>query len=206
MGPVILRRPRRSADTQKLSAAEEYKRSIDPRMDNALGEITSVSGIIITPFDLQPEQVRIIDIAHALSRQCRFVGHCAGFLSVAEHSVRVAAIVEKTNPELALTGLLHDASEAYLGDVARPIKHLDGMAAYREAEQRAEQVISSVYGTVYPLPPEVIDADRQQFVIEMKTDRWNPSMSMRPETAKALFLSEFERLDAGRRRAKRIPF
>lgn len=114
--------------------------------------------------------------------------------------MRRIASVERQYPELALTGLLHDASEAYLGDIARPIKHLPEMAPYRLAEDRAGRVLAEVFGTTYPLPPEVIAADREQLAIEMKGDRWDARRAMMPDQAKQLFLAEFECLSVGRRR------
>jgi len=70
--------------------------------------------------DPQPEEIDIIDIAHSLSLTCRYGGHCKQFYSVGDHSIRVAEIVPD---ELKLRALLHDAAEAYLTDLPRPIKY-----------------------------------------------------------------------------------
>ena len=70
------------------------------------------------------EDIYISDIAHALSLTCRFGGHCSVFYSVAEHSIIVGKILEDqgADPLTVLAGLLHDAEEAYLPDIPRPIK------------------------------------------------------------------------------------
>lgn len=80
---------------------------------------TTFSGVQFWPLDPRPEEVRIVDIAHALSRICRYGGHCLDWYSVAQHSIMVSELVP---PELALHGLLHDAEEAYTGDLVRPLK------------------------------------------------------------------------------------
>ena len=77
------------------------------------------SGRRIDRFDLDPARVDIVDIAHSLANTCRFGGHCREFYSVAEHCVRVSSVVPKTD---ALWGLMHDAAEAYIGDIPTPIK------------------------------------------------------------------------------------
>jgi 5'-deoxynucleotidase YfbR-like HD superfamily hydrolase len=82
--------------------------------------IQTYQGGCFEPFNPHPDQIHIRDIAHALALTCRFTGHCLDFYSVAQHSVMVSQIVSHKH---ALAGLLHDASEAYLTDVASPIKH-----------------------------------------------------------------------------------
>lgn len=117
-------------------------------MDERKGDwICTFTGRQFFPFDPRPEDVCAEDIAHALSLQCRFTGHVREFYSVAEHCVRVAqAVYERSEPGFdritsCLYGLLHDASEAYLTDVARPVKRSPEMVGYREAEKRIEAVI-----------------------------------------------------------------
>jgi hypothetical protein len=91
-------------------------------------------------FDLaspRAEQVKLTDVALALAKLCRFAGHCRGFYSVAEHSMLVADILQAwgEGPQVQLIGLLHDAHEAYTGDLTRPMK-----LAMRESPQAALQV------------------------------------------------------------------
>jgi uncharacterized protein len=81
--------------------------------------IQTYTGLKFYPLNPRSKDVRIEDIAHALSLKCRFGGHCRIFYSIAQHSMLVANHVPI---EYELVALLHDASEAYLPDVARPIK------------------------------------------------------------------------------------
>src|ERR1700683_336889 len=94
--------------------------------------IVTFSGRRFYVLDPRPSDVRIEDIAHSLSLQCRFNGHVKNFYSVAQHSVLVS---ERCDPADALYGLLHDASEAYIGDMSAPLKHTDEMTAFRDAER-----------------------------------------------------------------------
>ena len=86
-------------------------------------------------------QIDIQDIAHALSMLCRFNGHCTQFYSVAEHSVHVSYEIA---PDLALVGLLHDAAEAYLGDVPSPLKKK--LSQFSKFEWKMELVIGEKFG------------------------------------------------------------
>ncbi len=84
------------------------------------------------------------DIAHHLAAVSRYSGATKAPYSVAEHSVIVSLYVP---PEHALEGLLHDATEAYLGDIIRPIKRLFG-TEYGEVEHRLAAVIFEKFGVV----------------------------------------------------------
>lgn len=88
------------------------------------------------PEDLTRNLYHSEDIATALAKICRFNGHCDGFYSVAEHSVLVSHLVPF---RLALPALLHDASEAYLGDMVTPLK--DRCPDYRRFEQVVQDEI-----------------------------------------------------------------
>lgn len=113
------------------------------------------------PLDPKPEEVHIEDIARALSMLCRYGGHVARFYSVAEHSVHVSRMVyaRTKSAELSLWGLLHDASEAYIADVTRPVKHQRAMQPYRDAEKKLQAVICEAFGLPVLEPREVTEAD-----------------------------------------------
>lgn len=121
------------------------------------------TGIQFYPLDPQPEDICIDDIAHALSKICRFGGHTKEFYSVAQHSVIVSNIVP---PHLALTGLMHDATEAYIGDVVRPLKY--SLPDYIQIEQRLWEVIAERFNLPSVLPPEIKHADNRALVTERR--------------------------------------
>lgn len=99
------------------------------------------SGKRVSVQNPRPDQFDIKDIAYALSNTCRFNGHCAGFYSVAEHSVAVALRLPRN---LRLAGLLHDATEAYLGDIPSPIKQF--LPDYKLIEARFERALQAKFG------------------------------------------------------------
>jgi hypothetical protein len=115
----------------------------------------------VDPLNPIVDAINIEDIAHALARQCRYNGHCVGFLSVARHSIWVAEYLksEGYDETMQLTGLLHDAAEAYLGDLVRPLKHTEFGKLYLEVEEILEGVIAERFGLPFPIPAEVRAAD-----------------------------------------------
>lgn len=118
--------------------------------------IQTHSGRRFNPTDPNPMAIVIQDIAHALSMQCRFSGHCRKFYSVAQHSVLVSYIC---NQEDAFWGLMHDASEAYLVDVPRPLKRSGKFNAYIEFEAQMQQAICTRFNLPLVEPPSVKKAD-----------------------------------------------
>lgn len=114
------------------------------------------SGQRFYPLDPRPEEIHPEDIAHALSMICRYGGHVKRFYSVAEHCWRMSY---KVHPEDALWALLHDASEAYVGDMVRPLKR--HMPHYRAAEEAIQIAIAKRFGLTWPYPADVVEADNR---------------------------------------------
>ncbi len=112
------------------------------------------SGGRFYPLDPRPEDLDLADIAHSLSHICRYGGHVDRFYSVAEHCVLLSHAVA---PEHALWALLHDATEAYVGDMVRPLKA--HMPDYCQVEDRIMDIVALRYGLDGPMPAEVKDAD-----------------------------------------------
>jgi hypothetical protein len=119
------------------------------------GYILLRSGKYLNLLDPDPDLITIEDISEALSKLCRFTGHTHGFYSVGEHSLWVARFLPD---HLKLEGLLHDASEAYLGDVSSPLKDL--IPGYRNLEAQMDYVIRSKFKLPLTCSPEVKRMDR----------------------------------------------
>ncbi|QDP56941.1 MAG: hypothetical protein Unbinned2691contig1000_15 [Prokaryotic dsDNA virus sp.] len=168
--------------------------------------ITTVNG---KWFDiLKPEEYdySVDEIAHALSNLCRYTGHVNSFYSVAEHSVLVSRLVPDN---LALTALLHDASEAFLGDVSSPLKKL--LPEYKRIEENVEKAIARHFGLKFPYPAEVHEADKRMYWQErqsianngvrdalwhqdLRATRKVEAKGMAPHMAKRMFLSRYKEI------------
>jgi hypothetical protein len=125
------------------------------------------SGVEFYIYDPRPEDIHVQDIAHALAMQCRFNGHCRSFYSVAEHSVRVAMLlIDEETDAVAFWGLMHDASEAYCGDMVRPMKR--GMPEFRAVEAKLTAAICTRFRLDPIEPPAVKVADNRLLATERR--------------------------------------
>lgn len=130
--------------------------------------INVFSGRQFYPMAPRAEDIDIVDIAHSLSRTCRYTGHSLRHYSVAEHSVRVAEAVKNLGHDDAAQAFacLHDAAEAYLADVASPVRRTPEMAAFNEADTRLQTVINHHYGLRGAQPDIVKHVDRLIITVE----------------------------------------
>lgn len=161
------------------------------------------SGKQFWPLDPRASEVDIVDIAHSLSQQCRYGGHCERFYSVAEHSVYVSRMAPA---KYKLTALLHDATEAYCVDVPRPIKRF--LTNYKEIEDRIWKAIAEKFYLPEIMPDEVHIADNAVLLAEMGQIMKAPPAEWKvqgtpanitveclsPEKALFIFLSEYTKI------------
>jgi uncharacterized protein len=130
--------------------------------------IQTSSGRWVNPFDPDPSMLDAGDIARALANVCRFGGHTRAFYSVAQHSVIVSELVEARGGDVedVFAALMHDATEAYLGDMPHPIKHRSPLGtAFKEAEDRLEAVLQARFA-IKPDVPEIKRVDRALLATE----------------------------------------
>ncbi|WP_428673671.1 phosphohydrolase [Reyranella sp.] len=184
-------------------------------MSERIGDwMLTATGRQFWPLDPRPDEIDIEEIAAALSNVARYGGHArpGRHYSVAQHSVHLADwFSARTHHDLAPWALLHDAAEAYLGDVIRPLKPC--LAGYAEIEARLERVIFERFGLTGALPDAVKDADTKIIGDEMRflfpaealaahgldaRPRLGLAIpAMRPDEARVWFLLRFRTLFPG---------
>lgn len=111
-------------------------------VDQYDGKFNTASGKIIDLLHPSPSEITIEDIAKGLSNICRFGGQIKQFYSVAQHSVLVTQLA---NEELRPYALFHDATEAFIGDIIKPLKVIIG-DVYAQIEQRFHSAICERFG------------------------------------------------------------
>ena len=166
--------------------------------------IQTVSGKQFWPLDPRPDEIDIYDIGHSLSYMCRFNGHCIRYYSVSEHSYNVSSLLDD---EDKAWGLLHDATEAFLADITRPVKPY--LTNYIEIENNLMKSIAERFGLKGTMPNSVKIADNAMLATEMKQIMATPPMDwklteepvdiklmcLNPEEAKQLFLQKANELE-----------
>lgn len=193
---------------------KETKSYADTPEERSGHYIITYSGNKIYFSDIRPEDIEIEDIAHSLSNVCRYTGHCKWFYSVAEHSVWAS-----THAPLgeALNALLHDAAEAFMCDMATPLKRfLDATnptlsKRLRGIEDRIMTAVHAKFGGSWPMSAAVKEVDHRMLATEMYQlmpagveTPYAPYLGLcltapfSPAEAKAAFLARFYELTAGR--------
>lgn len=178
------------------------------KMQRKGGWIGTYTGRKFWPMDPNPVEVCIEDIANALSKICRFNGHTTEFYSVAAHCLNVESFIHNKyrSSRLSLLALLHDAAEAYVCDLVRPVKRF--MLEYKYME---DSILDAVYAAFNIKPPNEKElhligyADDYLLAVEAKhlmknTNDW--ALAPIPETATLLsfekdseqYLRRFEQL------------
>jgi len=170
--------------------------------------ILTIDGEYFDFIDPASSTFSISTIAHGLSHICRFGGQSKVFYSVAQHSVLVSHIVP---PEHAFAGLMHDAAEAFIGDIPKPLKRL--LPDYGVIEDRVEAAVFARFGLDPNLPPDIKRADlialcteQRDLMVRKSSDThiWTSIegveplagriMPVSPAAAKLAFLSRYAEL------------
>lgn len=186
------------------------------------GWLQTCTGRQFFPMAPKLDDIVLEDIAHALAYQNRWAGHTRHPFSIAQHSVLASRLVP---PADALWALLHDASEAYLGDVPRLVKRLPAMSMYRTIEAVLQTTIYQRFGLLGEEPATVKEADLLMMVAEAqdllptlhpgwpeairrrtaKRPEWRITDCWSATKARSEFLRRFEQLEAARAAAAAVP-
>lgn len=195
---------RLEALAQSLTKKEEEHMSLTPNAPRVGDWMQTVTGKQFWPLDPRPEDIDIKDIASALSKQCRFGGHCDWHYSVAQHCVYVS---HQVPAEHQLAALMHDSTEAYCIDVPRPLKR--SLIGYAKIEERIWLAIATKFALPLRLHTCIHEADESVLLAEkaqllrpgpawtLDTKALPANITIRmwtPDMAREAFLSRFETL------------
>lgn len=171
--------------------------------------IQTYTGIKFDYLNPTVDMIELEDIAHALSLQCRYAGHCRYFYSIAEHCVLVSHLVPQ---QFRFAALMYDAAEAYMTDIPSPLKQL--MPTFSIKEKRIHDVICQAFGIeiskfdymtyIKPADLQAIRYETDALVPAPHVDNWVDDLPKKtihyelqmfsPSTAKALFIKTFYEL------------
>ncbi len=146
---------------------------------------------------INPWDINIKDIAHALSRICRYNGHTKHHYSVAEHSVRVCSILTDRHlePMVVRAGLMHDATEAYIGDMPGPLKDTSVGDAFRAYEEALWLKVAKRFRLPKVLPEKVREVDKEIQSWEIESYLKGNKVGWSAAYAEQMFLDMTERLE-----------
>lgn len=172
-------------------------------------EIMTVGGTYFNFLNPEQSEVRIEDLAHALSNINRYTGHTTLPYNVAQHCVVGSLLIDQ---EFAYEFLMHDTAEALIGDVATPLKNM--MPEYKVIEKRVEIDLARRFGLSYPMLPQVKEVDLRMLATEVRDlmplacQDWEilrgvepypqPITPWTPEFSKQMFLARFKLLTKGK--------
>jgi hypothetical protein len=151
--------------------------------------------------DPSEDEIFIEDIANSLAKQCRYNGNIQNHYSVAEHSVILSHMVK----EYQFEALLHDAAEAYISDIARPVQEALGYDAcqkYKDIESGLLHAIGKKYGFKTPIPISVLAMDdrlMREEMAEMDSENFDTIEFWSAVLAEYRFLQRFWELKEGRK-------
>jgi hypothetical protein len=173
------------------------------------------SGLHVDPLDIKPEEILIDDIAHGLSLENRFGGQTNFPVQVSLHSAYVSRLCELHGPDIALAGLLHDGSEAYLKDMITWVKNASGMEFYRRIEAELQMKIFAKFNIDYTEHTHRIVSKYDAFMCDVEGIKAFNVWTVKPtfnlnddyefgivkhwmpvnwEAAKSMFLKQFNKL------------
>lgn len=193
-------------------ANDNHAEVYQTKTDRVGAFMQAYTGRQVWPMDMRAEDFDILDIAHALSLQTRYGGHCLRFYSVAEHSVLIARWLRDNGHDAVtvLKGLMHDGTEAFLVDVPRPLKAF--LPGYKEIEAKLWTDLTSWLGLGNNMPPAVKEAD-DRILFDERAQNMAPGnyqggwpiaeplgidlQFWSPQEAEAIFLDTFAELTRG---------
>lgn len=184
---------------------EEALKNLDQFINASKAWIQTYTGKKFFPLSPREDGICIEDIAHSLAMQCRFTGHSKFHYSIAQHSVLVSYLCDSADKQHAL---LHDAAEAYVCDLASPLKRSGKFEDYKKIENELQKTIYRKFGLTEIEPVSVKSADLLMLCIEAQTllspihPDWKfpvkpPSimiMSLTPQEAEQTFLDRYKEL------------
>ena len=159
----------------------------------------------VDPFEMEADDIDHRDIAHGLSNICRFGGQASHFYSVASHSIKVFLRVKdvlknQATNDILLAAILHDATEAYLGDIITVLKYRPEFKLYRTAEAKLNNVIESKYNIKLSKEDRAVIKEADQFICkeEKLTVFSKDDSRIEMKKSEQLFLTIFNALTQGK--------